>query len=266
MTLAHPILQYPGAKWTIAGDILPYFPKHRTYTEVFGGSAALLLNKEPSFLEVYNDISLELTNLFRQLQNRETMEVMKHRLTYTPYSREECAYAFEATEDKVEAACRLIIRGYMARTLQRNHFRRPSVHSWGSKTDTWREIPSVVEEVCERLRNVVIENIPAIDCLRLYDSESTLHYLDPPYIASTRKKNLYQHELHEDTEHRELLEVVLGLKGMCILSGYANSLYDEMLAGWRQVKIKTFADGGGVREEILYLSPNIPMARQTTFL
>lgn len=47
------------------------FPrKFGRYIEIFGGSGAVLLGKEPSKFEVYNDIEGELVNFFRVVKNR----------------------------------------------------------------------------------------------------------------------------------------------------------------------------------------------------
>ena len=47
------------------------FPKEfGRYIEIFGGSGAVLLGKEPSRFEVYNDIEGELVNFFRVVKNR----------------------------------------------------------------------------------------------------------------------------------------------------------------------------------------------------
>jgi len=50
--------------------LLPLIPKHHTYVEVFGGAANLLLAKDPSPVEVYNDIDSGLVNFFRVLRDK----------------------------------------------------------------------------------------------------------------------------------------------------------------------------------------------------
>jgi len=55
---------YIGGKYYMLSTLLKLIPKHRIYLELFGGSAKLLLNKEPSKIEVYNDYSKQIANLF----------------------------------------------------------------------------------------------------------------------------------------------------------------------------------------------------------
>lgn len=56
-------------KSRLASRIVECFPKHHTYCGPFGGSAAVLLAKAPSKVEVYNDISRELVNFFAVLRD-----------------------------------------------------------------------------------------------------------------------------------------------------------------------------------------------------
>jgi DNA adenine methylase len=58
-------LNYFGSKSRLAPRIVKHFPPHRTYVESFGGSAAVLLAKEPAKVEVYNDLDRGLVNLFQ---------------------------------------------------------------------------------------------------------------------------------------------------------------------------------------------------------
>ena len=64
-----PIVPWVGGKRRLAKKILPLYPKHTCYVEPFGGGAALLFMKEPSKVEVINDINGELINLYRIVQN-----------------------------------------------------------------------------------------------------------------------------------------------------------------------------------------------------
>ena len=63
------LVPYLGGKRLLAKVILSLIPAHHTYCEPFAGSATVLLAKEPSPLEVLNDLNQELVNLFRVVQN-----------------------------------------------------------------------------------------------------------------------------------------------------------------------------------------------------
>jgi len=58
-----------------------------------------------------------------------------------------------------------------------------------------------------------------------------------------------------DDDHLELLEVLDRHPGPVLLSGYSCSLYDERLKHWERKTKMVFAEGGGRREEVLWLNP-----------
>lgn len=63
------IIPWIGGKSRLARHILPLFPSHTCYCEPFTGGAALFFLKEPSKVEVLNDINLDLVNLYRVVQH-----------------------------------------------------------------------------------------------------------------------------------------------------------------------------------------------------
>ena len=58
-----------GGKFSHLNWLLPLLPKCHHYCEPFAGSAAVLLNREPSPVETYNDIDGEVANFFRVLRD-----------------------------------------------------------------------------------------------------------------------------------------------------------------------------------------------------
>lgn len=263
--VTRPVMRYHGGKWRLAPWITKFFPAHRVYTETYGGGASILLRKQRAHTEVYNDLDGEVVNVFRVLQDPiHACELI--RLTYfTPYARVEYEDSYRPDDDPVEQARRTIVRSFMGygavATTSNSGFRSGSRSSGASTARGWARLPAALEAVIERLRGVTIENRPATDILAQYDAKDALHYIDPPYVLSTRNTHgggncVYRHEMTDD-EHRQLAALVHQLRGMVVLSGYASPLYDEELyADWQRFTKATRADSGAKRTEVLWVSPN----------
>ena len=76
------------------------FPrKFGRYIEIFGGSGAVLLGKEPSKFEVYNDIEGELVNFFRVVKNRPAELLLE--LDLILYTDKLCKYIYPSLEEMI---------------------------------------------------------------------------------------------------------------------------------------------------------------------
>lgn len=260
--LSRPVLRYHGGKWLLAPWIIGHFPDHKIYTEAFGGAASVLLRKQRSYSEIYNDLDGEIVNLFRVLRNPSQARELVRLVTLTPYAREEFEESYLLDGDPIEQARRTLVRAYMgfgafAACGNRSGFRTGMRKSGTSADHDWMHYPKHLEAAIERLRGVTIESRPAIELLQFYDDPRTLHYVDPPYPEAQRGNyGAYRHEMSDD-DHRALASVLHSLQGMVIVSGYACDLYDvELYPDWQRVTRSTHADGARDRIEVLWISPN----------
>lgn len=87
MAQVRPPFSYFGAKQHLALWCEAMLPAHRVYLEPFAGSAAVLLAKRRSPIEILNDIDGELVRFFRLLRDRPAELIQACELT--PYSRQE---------------------------------------------------------------------------------------------------------------------------------------------------------------------------------
>lgn len=255
--LSRPLLRYHGGKFILSDWIISHFPAHRIYVEPFGGAGSVLLSKPRSYQDVYNDLDGEIVNLFRVARNHG--EELVRALELTPYSRDEFALSYDKADDPIEIARRTVIRSFMGHGSNSHNrptgFRRHSRQSGTSPCTDWRNYPPALVDIVDRLRGVVIENRDALGLIAEQDSEQTLFYLDPPYVASTRDKGSdYRFEM-TDQQHRELAEALYGVRGMIVLSGYRSALYDELYGNWAQIDRAAKADGARDRIETLWLNP-----------
>ena len=98
----------------------------------------------------------------------------------------------------------------------------------------WLGGVEALQEIAQRLLRVQIENRPAIDIVRLYDSEKTLFYCDPPYMHETRgDKKAYGFEMTKE-QHWELAETLQQCKGRVAVSGYRCDPMDTWYKGWKR--------------------------------
>jgi DNA adenine methylase len=266
-----PLLRYFGGKWRIAPWVLSFFPKHRIYCEPFGGGASLLLQKPRAYGEIYNDLDGEVVNVFRVMQRNPRK--LRRLLEATPFARAEFDLSILPVRDPVERARRAIMRSFMGfgsdsvTRLARTGFRSNSNRSGTTPAHDWATWPDQIPAFHHRLAGVVIENRDALEVMASQDSPETLHYVDPPYVHSTRSivkaKHGYRHEM-DDLAHARLLDFLGGLKGMVLLSGYEHPMYAAL--GWRREALQTFTfraeNRGSSREEILLLNPAASSAQE----
>lgn len=270
-----PAIRWHGGKWRMAKWIISHFPNdHDLYVEPFGGSAAVLLQKPRSRMEVYNDLDLQIFNFFSCLRKWPSSFIQELKLT--PFHSEEYIRATgpqdnEEELDEMEMARRFYIRAYqslMGPTVTwTNSFKRQKVYSRGKSGNSsmkpaahsFAEVDHLYT-VADRLRGVTFENTNYWTIFEKYDHERTLFYLDPPYLGSTRKqnkKNAYAHEMMEPENHFSFLTQVKGLQGIPLISGYDSQLYRNELEefGWEKVTYNARINGPNNHIECLWLSP-----------
>jgi DNA adenine methylase len=265
---SRPLVRYHGGKWRLAPWIISHFPRHRIYVEPFGGGASVLLRKARSYAEVYNDLDGEIVNLFRVVRDRG--EELRAKLELTPFAREEFETGYEPTECELERARRTLVRSHMgfgtaqmrmtsAGAMQSTGFRGTTKRAGTVPAHDWRGMPSVVRDVVERMRGVVIEQLDAATVMRKNDGPETLRYVDPPYVHATRSGacegnlRVYRHEL-SDEDHEQLAAVLRGLQGRVVVSGYPCTLYERLYQGWARVEKRAMADGARERVEVLWMN------------
>lgn len=278
--LTQPI-KWHGGKYYLRKWIVGLMPPHLHYVEPFFGGGGILLARDPDrdwmameglnlsaalkgCSEVANDLHGELINFWRVLQNREDFESFRQRVELTPFSEAEFEKALECTvsgngsasECRVERAVRFFILARQSRqglmkdfaTLSRNRTRGRI----NEQVNAWLSVVDGLPDVHRRLRNVVILNQSACDVIRKQDGENTLFYCDPPYVHETRSTTgEYAFEMSE-AQHRELLDVLAGIRGKFMLSGYPSDLYAqwELRHGWKRHEylIDNKAASGKVKE------------------
>ncbi|HOU13328.1 MAG TPA: DNA adenine methylase [Anaerolineae bacterium] len=262
-----------GGKYSHLDWLLPLLPYATHYCEPFGGSAAVLINRDPAPIETYNDIDGEVANFFRVL--RDHKEALIEAIGLTPFSREEFEAAIsESTQglSPVERARRFYVRARQVRTgLAQTasngrwaHCRLTSRAGMAGAVSRWLGSVEALPDIAQRLLRVQIEHDTAVNVIRRYDSEETLFYCDPPYPHSTRgDSNAYQYEM-TDNEHVELAAVLKRVAGKVALSGYRCDLLDTLYKDWTMIEAppRTIHSVKTERVEVLWVNYEVQPAHE----
>lgn len=206
-------LSYIGGKRALANQIIALFPKHTTYVEVFAGGAQVLFHKEPSKVEILNDLDGEIVNFFRVCQQHH--EELVRYLSFMVVSRkwhELLKITNPASLTDIQrAACHLyLLKNSYASLVLRLSYKCHVVQPPGFNPE---RIPEQLQDAHKRLARVQIESLPYEEILRHYDRPQTLFYLDPPYYG----RKLYRYNLEHD-DFVAMAERLAHIKGKFVLS------------------------------------------------
>jgi DNA adenine methylase len=259
------LLRWAGGKGKQLNDLLPLIPRGKIYVEPFGGGCSVLLNKERTEVEVYNDLDSALVNLFQVVRDNQSYEEFKRLVDYTPYSRAdfEACLSFDGIADPIRRA--VAFYTVVNQSISGKRLARKGDWARGRNdnlAERWFDRQEKLDVIHERIRHVQIECRDALDILQEWDTEDTVFYCDPPYILDTRSQRKYYAVEPGDDYHNHLVEVLINVKGMVVLSGYDHPIYQTLsndhgwwtdLYGARAI-MEVVQDGGTKRKrtEIVY--------------
>lgn len=211
--MSRPIIGWPGGKRRLLSHLLKLLPEHTCYVEAFCGGAALLFAKEPSKVEVINDLNGDLVRLYRCVQHH--LDEFVRQFRWSLVSREMFRWAQlqdVSTLTDIQRAARFFY-------LQRTCFGAKVVgQNFGTRTISppslnLLRIEEYLSEAHLRLAKVTIEHLRWQEVLERYDRPATLFFLDPPYWDTEG----YGVPFPLD-EYEQLAEVMAKLQGRAILT------------------------------------------------
>ena len=261
------LFTYSGSKFRLSEDFAEHYVKHRRFVSLFGGSAGEFAGKEPSPVEVYNDLDDLVFNVFRVLQTPKQSEQLLALLHNTPNGQkqyQECRRILDAPPRKhsrVRRAWAFLVCGNTC--VGGVH---PAItRSWSTACDTTDRgtrslltLPQRIEEWRTRFLRVRLENADWYKVFTQYDRRDTLTFADPPYHPATLRSGgrLYRCVLAVHL-HSKLLQTLNSAKGYVMLCGYNHPLYTANLFHWRNVTFGAKAYMGKMcspRQEVIWMN------------
>ena len=208
-----PIIPWIGGKRRLAKQLLPLFPEHTCYVELFCGAAALFFLKPISKSEVINDLNSDLVCLYRVVQHH--LDEFARQFRWALVSRE----IFKWLQDTPPHVLTDIQRAARFYYLQKVCFGgKVSSRTFGA--DPGRpprlNLLRLEEDLSQahlRLARATIEHLSWQECIYKYDRAETFFYLDPPYWKTEGYGLPFPWE-----EYEQLAKSMRALKGKALLS------------------------------------------------
>ncbi len=213
-----PVAPYIGGKIRLAKKIIEKINKvqHECYAEPFVGMGGIFLRRtlRPK-VEIINDISSDVVNLFRILRHHYLpfMEMLKFQITSRDEWDKLLALEPSSLTDLQRAARFLYLQKVaFGGKVTEQHFGMPSGRS--GRFDITK-LGVLLEDVHERLAGVTIEKMNWQRFILRYDREGMLFYLDPPYYGC---ENDYGENIFSREDFSLMAELLANIKGRFILS------------------------------------------------
>lgn len=229
-----------GGKHQQATAIVGLLPPHRIYVEPFAGAAAVFFRKgkieTAGYREVLNDLDDGIFSFFRALRDHPTD--LAERLAAVPYSRREAREAVIAPDDDVMTrAVKTVVALYQTFGAQGNPRGKPSGWGFGregndDRPGRWRRLPDIVLAAADRLKDAYIDSLDFERCIRLWDTEETVFFADPPYVGC---EDFYAATFTGE-DHERLARVLRSIRGRALVTYYDHPLVRKLFRGWRVIE------------------------------
>jgi DNA adenine methylase len=199
-----------GGKSKLRKTIILKIPEHTCYVEPFFGAGWVFFGKEPSKVEVINDVDKELINMFRMIKHHSPE--IERMLEYEFSGRdmfEEYKHCTVEYLTEIQRAVRFL---YL---ISQSFAGKGGTYGYGTNTRPSPQIfyQGVLGEIKARLRNTYVENKSFDDIIQRYDREHTLFFCDPPYYETAG----YGSEFGEK-EHLLLRDILKSIKGKFLVT------------------------------------------------
>jgi DNA adenine methylase len=254
---AKPVAGYIGGKRVLARRIIERIEAvpHDLYVEPFVGMGGVFFRRKlRPRAEIINDISTDVTTLFRILQRHfpQFLDTLKWQLaSRAEFNRLKAADPTTLTD--LERAGRFLYLQRLAfggQVVGRNF----GVSTTGGARFNLIKLIPMLEDVHERLAPVVIERLPYADLIERYDRKNTLFYLDPPYWGT----ETYYGDCFSRADFELLSTLLEALEGHFILS-INDTPEIRALFAWATIEPVelNYRAGGGVTpaQELIISSP-----------
>ena len=214
-----------GGKASIAKWIVSHFPEHRVYAEPFCASAAVLLAKPRSFVEVINDLDEAIVGMWRAIRSQP--EQLAALLWATPYT---AANWRDQPVGDIDQAVLLMAQGAQFYCGNGNSStwsidKCPAPHK--PKPEVWADWFRRVLPAANRIRGVQLLHEDALVTIqRVYRDPEALLYIDSPYYG-------HEDEYRYRVDYPAMVELLNAASAKVVVSEYPDAA--EFYPHWNRI-------------------------------
>ena len=199
MSLLHRI----GSKRAIADKIIPYFPPHDLYIEMFFGAGGMFFKKPKAKYNICNDLDSDVFNLFMILQDEEKKKQLYDYMKLVPVHQDLLKYwKVHKETDAIKKAGRFL--------FLTNYTYLSSKEILNFNCENYKQILLDRLECCDDLSNVFFMNNDfrnVIKSIRVKNKKPrTFIYADPPYLDTG---NNYENCKWKEQDTADLFNVLV---------------------------------------------------------
>ena len=202
-----------------------------TFVDAFGGSGNVICSRPPVVRNIYSERDRRLVDLFRLLQDHAAAERLVAALCLTPWHRAEYDHAVRGAGDAPVERSRQFVVWAVQRAIMtadaawRFHRRAHTTHILRPWAAVATELLAI-QPAAEHLTVLHRDDLVVSAC---YDSPTTLHYFDPPYLLGF--DSVYHHRFGP-ADHQRLADAAHRRRGRVAISGYRSAEYDLWFRDW----------------------------------
>lgn len=197
-----------GNKYRIREKIIPLIPYHKTYIELFAGSAAIFFNKEKAENNVLNDLDNDTIRRLRLIKSAPTNPDL-YRSDLDTLNKIKAFYNTKPTNKAEQILREKIITstGFGNTIVEGSN----TIYKDNNPYNIVKNIPYYKE----KLKGVTLSNKDYEFVVKKYDSTNTFFFIDPPY-ENTRSKFGYAED--KDFDFDRLFRVLANIEGYFLMT------------------------------------------------
>ncbi len=230
MLMLKPPISRMGGKSKLRKTIIEMIPEHECYIELFFGAGWVYFGKQPSKVEVINDIDKELINLFKMIKYHapEIERLLQYEFSgrdiFEEYKNNSIGYLTE-----IHRAIRFLYLISQSFASKMSHYG----YATTSKPKPQIFYKNVLNDLKKRLRNTYVENLSFEKIIQKYDKKHSFFFCDPPYFETGGYTSKFG-----EKEHLILRDKLINIEGKFLLTINDHPKVREWYEGFNIKEVK----------------------------